>query len=59
MFISITIISQVQQLVLTILCRLSRYNPAEIVPFLKKTLFEFLSQLTFNDVRWMLILLCC
>jgi len=42
---------QVQQLVLTILCRLAGYNPADIIPFLKMTLFELLSQLAFNDVK--------
>ncbi|EAS01249.1 phosphatidylinositol 3- and 4-kinase family protein (macronuclear) [Tetrahymena thermophila SB210] len=43
--------TQVQQLVLTILCRLSRYNPSDIIPFLKKTLFEFLSQLKINNLE--------
>ncbi|EGR30890.1 phosphatidylinositol 3- and 4-kinase family protein, putative [Ichthyophthirius multifiliis] len=41
----------VQQLALTILCRLSKHNPSDIVPFLKKTLFEFLSQLAFDEMQ--------
>lgn len=35
-------VPEVQEIALTILCRLSLLNPSEIVPFLKKTLFEYL-----------------
>lgn len=30
---------KVQELALIILCRLARFNPSDIVPFMKKTLF--------------------
>ncbi|KAL4492653.1 hypothetical protein ABPG73_010202 [Tetrahymena malaccensis] len=43
---------EVQQLALTTLCRLSKYNPSDIVPFLKKTLYEYISQLSYNKKRF-------
>lgn len=42
-------VPEVQEIALTILCRLSMLNPAEIVPFLKKTLFEYLQTLTYDN----------
>lgn len=42
-------VAQVQEIALTVLCRLSLLNPAEIVPFLKKTLFEYLQTLTYES----------
>ncbi|CAK84444.1 unnamed protein product (macronuclear) [Paramecium tetraurelia] len=42
-------IPEVQEIALTILCRLSILNPSEITPFLKKTLFEYLQTLTFDS----------
>ncbi|CAD8184910.1 unnamed protein product [Paramecium octaurelia] len=42
-------IPEVQEIALTILCRLSILNPSEIIPFLKKTLFEYLQTLTFDS----------
>ena len=39
--------NKVQELALKILCRLAKYNPSDIIPFLKRTLFQYLSSLTF------------
>lgn len=35
------------------LCRLSKNNPSDIVPFLKKILFEYISQLSQNNHKKM------
>lgn len=35
--------TKVQELALIILCRLSRFNPSDIIPFMKKELFQYLS----------------
>lgn len=32
-----------------ILCRLSFYNPTDVIPFLKKTLFYYLNSLSFDE----------
>ena len=39
----------VQELSLIILCRLAKINPSDIIPFLKNTLFQYLSSLNFDQ----------
>ncbi|KRX06463.1 Armadillo-type fold [Pseudocohnilembus persalinus] len=43
--------SKVQELALRILCRLAGLNPSDIVPFMKKILFQYLSQLTLYEMQ--------
>jgi FKBP12-rapamycin complex-associated protein len=56
---------EIQETTLEILCKLSRDNPSDIVPFLKKTLYQYLFNLSimdqsnFNDKKNILQFLRC